>query len=68
MEAEKILKEENERNFKNQEKLSAHSHNRDQDRANDDKKNFTTKKSINNKKKAKNLVKKKMQAKKVSKK
>ena len=68
VEAEKILKEENERNFKNQEKLSAHSHNRDQDRANDDKKNFTTKKSINNKKKAKNLVKKKMQAKKVSKK
>ena len=68
-EAEKILKMENERNFKNQEKLSPHSHTHDKNvNEKDKKKNLSQKKSLDDKKKPKIVSKKKKKAKKVSKK
>ena len=64
--AEKILKDENEKNLKEQEKLSKHSHSHDHE----DKKETKTKKTISRSstKKTKTIAKKKKIAKKVSKK
>ena len=69
-EAEKILKKENEKNLKNQEKLTQRSHNHDNKQVDVDrkKKNLGSKKSIDSKKKPKISIKKKKQTKKVSKK